>query len=59
MFRQNRFRELARMMIHQARMLKSAGLAGEARQLARRAIALKDYGSTPMALQPVSVRSRR
>lgn len=57
MIRSNRFRELARMMLQQARLLKSAGLSGEARQLARRAIAFKDYGQTATVLQPVRVQT--
>lgn len=49
--------DLARMMIKQAKMLKSSGLYAEARALARRALAIKDFAHLYQAqLQPQPVR---
>ena len=52
--RTNTALDLARMMIRQARMLKKAGLAAEARALARRALDWHAMGH--MAARPVPVR---
>lgn len=52
-------RDLARMMIKQARLLKSAGLISEAKQLARRAIAMNAAGHMAPHLQPIPVRVQR
>ena len=57
--RSNTIRDLARMMIKQARLLKSAGLINEAKALARRAIALNHAGHTTDRMQPIAVRSKR
>ncbi len=51
--------DLARMMIKQAKLLKNAGLMVEARQLARRAIALNTLGHNAGELVPVRAGQRR
>lgn len=57
MKRHGRLNDLARMMIKQARLLKQGGLLTEARELARRALALRAYDR--LALQPVRIRVKR
>lgn len=54
--------ELARMMIKQAKMLKSSGFYAEARGLARRALAVKDFAHlyhADLQPQPVRITNRR
>lgn len=54
--RSNTLLDMARMMVKQARMLKSAGLVREARQLARRAIEMNTLGHAQMRqLRPARV----
>ena len=53
--RSNLLLDLARLMIKQARLLKSQGLFAEARSMARRAIELNRVGHASMRLQPVPV----
>lgn len=57
MKRHGRLNDLAGMMIKQARLLKQGGLLTEARELARRALALRAYDR--LALQPVRIRVKR
>jgi hypothetical protein len=59
--RTNKAFDLARMMIKQAKMLKSAGLVGEARGLAKRALTIKDFGHRweQQRLQPAPLRISR
>ncbi|MCB1426057.1 MAG: hypothetical protein R3D65_08660 [Zhengella sp.] len=57
MQRPSRLNELATMMIKQAKLLKHSGLVAEARELARRALALRSYDR--LAMQPVRIRVRR
>lgn len=57
MRKSGRLTDLAIMMIKQARLLKQGGLLAEARELARRALALRAYDR--LAPQPVRVRVRR
>jgi hypothetical protein len=51
--------DLARLMIKQAKLLKSQGLFAEARSIARRAIELNHVGHASARLEPVPVRTRR
>lgn len=51
--------DLARMMIKQAKLLKNAGLMVEARELARRAMALNALGHNAEELVPVRANQRR
>ena len=51
--------DLARMMIKQAKLLKNAGLMVEARELARRAMALNALGRNAEELVPVRTGQRR
>lgn len=56
--RTNKVIEMARMMIKQAKLLKQSGLVREARVLARRAVALNNFGHLISSgrQQPVPVR---
>jgi hypothetical protein len=51
--------DLARIMIKQAKLLKSQGLLAEAREFARRAVELNHAGHASQRLQPVPVRVKR
>ena len=51
------FLDLARIMIKQAKLLKSQGLLSEARGMARRAIELNHIGHASLRAEPVRVRS--
>lgn len=55
----NKALDLARMMIKQAKLLKSAGLLAEAQGLARRAWKMNLMAHSTQRLQPIRVRSRR
>lgn len=57
--RTNKAIDLARMMIKQAKLLKNAGLMVEARELARRAVALNTLGHSARTLAPVRISHRR
>lgn len=57
MKRTGRLGELATMMMKQAKLLKDSGLVAEARELARRALALRSYDR--LSMQPVRIRVRR
>ena len=57
--RSNTALDLARMMIKQAKLLKDAGLVTEARDLAKRAVAINSYGHHAYAPQPVRIDGRR
>ncbi len=57
--RSNTLLELARKMIKQAKMLRDAGLAQEARDLARRAMMLDSCGWAARTPQPVRIPVRR
>lgn len=57
--RTNKALELARMMIKQAKMLKGAGFATEARTLARRAIEINTMGHHALRVQAEPVRVSR
>ncbi len=53
------FRDLARVMIKQAKHLRDAGLLSEARDLARRAVAFDGLGWSMREPLPALVRARR
>ncbi|MDZ7824376.1 MAG: hypothetical protein U5K75_10310 [Ahrensia sp.] len=61
MNRTNKALELARMMIKQAKLLKSAGMAIEARAMARRAwdMNVMAHGTESLVPIPVRVTARR
>ena len=48
--------DLARIMIKQAKLLKSQGLFAEARSIARRALELNHVGHASQRLQPIPIR---
>lgn len=54
--RSNRALDLARMMIKQAKLLKGAGLAADAKALARRAITINAIGHRAMQMQAEPIR---
>ena len=51
--------DLARIMIKQAKLLKSQGLFAEARAIARRAVELNHVGHASQRLQPIPIRTSR
>ena len=51
--------DLARIMIKQAKLLKSQGLFSEARGMARRAIEINQIGHASMRVRPVRVTPQR
>ncbi|WP_306119369.1 MULTISPECIES: hypothetical protein [unclassified Roseitalea] len=57
--RTNKALDLARMMIKQAKLLKNAGLIAEARELARRAIAINGLGHHAARLEPARIAGPR
>ncbi len=53
------FRDLARAMIKQAKLLRDAGLATEAKEMARRAVAFDGLGWSMKDLEPACAPATR